>query len=88
MTPGSRHLSPIYTFNSGNLSLADICFVATYSTILASEAFDLSAVNPAVNDWFEKCKAAIPNYEKANGEGAAGFGAWFKSQAAAKKSKA
>ena len=60
--------------------------MATYSTIVASEAFDLSSVNPEVNDWFEKCKAAIPNFEKANGEGAAAFGGWYKSQVAAKKS--
>jgi hypothetical protein len=39
-----------------------------------------------VNEWFEKCKALIPNYEKANGEGAAAFGGWYKGQAAAKKS--
>ena len=71
---------------SGHLSLADICFVATYSTILASEAFDLSSVNQELNDWMEKCKAAIPNYEKANGEGATSFGDWYKSQVAAKKS--
>ncbi len=52
----------------------------------ASEAFDLSSHNPELNDWFEKCKAAIPNYEKADGEGAAAFGGWYKSQVAAKKS--
>ena len=71
---------------SGHLTLADICFVATFSTIAASEAFDLSSFNPELNDWFEKCKAAIPNYEKADGEGAAAFGGWYKSKAAEKKS--
>ena len=69
-----------------DFTVADICFVATYATILASEAFDLSSVNQELNDWLEKCKAAIPNYEKANGEGATSFGDWYKSQVAAKKS--
>merc|ERR1712241_1533006 len=31
-----------------------------------------------VMGWVEKMKGEIPNYEKANGEGAAGFGGWFK----------
>jgi len=75
-----------FAAGTGHFSLADICFVATFSTIVASEAFDLSSHNPELNDWFEKCKAAIPNYEKADGEGAAAFGGWYKSQVAAKKS--
>jgi len=75
-----------FAAGTGHLTLADICFVATFSTITATEAFDLSAFNPELNEWFEKCKALIPNYEKANGEGAAGMGAWYKGQLAAKKS--
>ena len=70
------------------LDLADICFVASYSTIVESGAFDLSEFNPELNEWFEKCKALIPNYEKANGEGATGFGGWYKSVAASKKAAA
>ena len=70
----------------GHLTLADIAFVSTYSTILASEAFDLSAYSPELNEWFEKCKALIPNFEKANDEGAVAFGGWYKGKAAANKS--
>ena len=44
---------------------------------MASEHFDLSSYE-ATNAWFQKMKGEIPNYEKANGEGAAGFGGWFK----------
>jgi glutathione S-transferase len=75
-----------FAAGTGHLTLADICFVATYSTIKATDAFDLSAFNPELNDWFETCKTLIPNYEKANGEGAAGMGGWYKGQLAAKKS--
>jgi glutathione S-transferase len=71
---------------SGHLTLADIAFVSTFSTIVASEAFDLSAYNPELNEWFEKCKALIPNFDKANDEGAVAFGGWYKSKVAASKS--
>ncbi len=70
----------------GHLTLADIAFVATYTTVVASEAFDLSAYNPELNEWFEKCKGLIPNFDKANDEGAVAFGGWYKGKAAANKS--
>jgi len=38
-----------------------------------------------LNEWFEKVKGLVPNYEKANGEGVAQFGAWYKGVAASKK---
>ena len=50
-----------------------------YSTILASELFDMSAY-PTTMAWFENMKGQIPNYEKACGEGAAEFGNFFKSK--------
>ena len=56
------------------------------STIVASEHFDLSSYE-ATNAWFEKMKGEIPNYEKANGEGAAGFGGWFKAAKAKREEK-
>jgi len=74
-----------FAAGTGHFTLADICFVSTVSTIMATEAFDLSKFNPELNDWFEKCKAQIPNYEKANGEGADAVGVWYKGQVAAKK---
>jgi hypothetical protein len=48
--------------------------VSTFSEIVACEAFDLTKFGPELNLWLEKCKAHIPNYEKANGEGAARIG--------------
>jgi glutathione S-transferase len=63
------------------LTIADVALVATYSTIKETGAVDLSEYKDA-EAWFTKCTALIPNYEKANGEGAAAFGAWFKSKSA------
>ena len=53
---------------------------------MASEHFDLSSYE-ATNAWYEKMKGKIPNYEKANGEGAAGFGGWFKAAKAKREEK-
>ena len=77
----------LLNFCTGHLTLADICFVASYSTIVESGVFDFADF-PELNEWFEKCKALIPNYEKANGEGATGFGGWFKNTQATKKAAA
>ena len=33
-----------------------------------------------IESWFAKCVKLIPNYEKANGEGATAFGAFYKSK--------
>ena len=40
---------------------------------------DLSTY-PNITSWFDKCVKLIPNYEKANGEGAAFFGGYYKSK--------
>jgi len=63
------------------MTIADIACVATLSTLLATEAFDVSKYTD-MNAWYEKCKGLIPNYEKANGEGAAKFGGFYKSKQA------
>eukprot|EP00095_Tigriopus_kingsejongensis_P011299 maker-scaffold14_size734282-snap-gene-3.13 protein:Tk11299 transcript:maker-scaffold14_size734282-snap-gene-3.13-mRNA-1 annotation:"glutathione s-transferase delta-epsilon 2" len=59
------------------LTLADIAFLASYSTMVETGALDLSPF-PELKTWYEKAKGLVKNYEKANGEGAAGFGAWYK----------
>jgi len=71
-----------FAAGTDHLTIGDIALIATYSTIHASGYIDLSEYKNA-EAWFEKCKALIPNYEKANGEGATGFGGWFKSKQAA-----
>ena len=68
-----------YVAGTDHLTVADLCFLATYATIVASENFDLTPY-AETNAWFEKLKKEVPNYEKANGEGAATFGGWFKSK--------
>ena len=62
-----------YVAGTDHLTVADLCFVATYATIEACGKFDL-APYAETNAWFEKMKTEIPNYEKANGEGATAFG--------------
>ena len=44
---------------------------------MATGYFDLTSY-PNVEAWFEKVKGEIPNYEKANEEGANMFGGFFK----------
>merc|ERR1719305_604518 len=68
-----------YVAGTDHLTVADLCFVATYATIEACGKFDL-APYAETNARFEKMKTEIPNYEKANGEGATAFGGWFKSK--------
>ena len=48
-----------------------------FRTALATEHFDFTPY-PELLAWFEKVKGEIPNYEKANGEGCAKFGGFFK----------
>ena len=33
-----------------------------------------------IEAWYEACIKLVPNYEKANGDGAAAFGAFYKSK--------
>ena len=61
-----------YVAGTSYLTLADLAFLATYSTVDATGHFDLSAY-PAVNAWFEKVKGEVPNYEGSCGQGAASF---------------
>ena len=71
-------------FAAGNdeMTIGDISLLSTYSTLKAAELseVDLSEFSNA-EAWFEKCCGLIPNYEKANGEGATGFGEFYKSKA-------
>merc|ERR1712088_1236936 len=63
-------------FSAGTdcITLGDLALLATYSTMKASELADLDlSTFPNCEAWFEKCCKLVPNYEKANGEGAAAF---------------
>eukprot|EP00096_Caligus_rogercresseyi_P012743 TRINITY_DN543_c0_g1_i1.p1 TRINITY_DN543_c0_g1~~TRINITY_DN543_c0_g1_i1.p1 ORF type:complete len:218 (-),score=57.88 TRINITY_DN543_c0_g1_i1:67-720(-) len=63
-----------------NMTIADICWVATYSSIKESGILELEEYSE-LEEWFSKCTALIPNYEKANGNGAKAFGEFYKSKA-------
>ena len=65
-----------YVAGTPHLTLADLAFLATYSTIVAVGHFDLSEY-AEVNAWFERVKSEVPNYEKCNGEGATLFGGLY-----------
>lgn len=67
-----------FAAGTDDMTIADIALLATFSTIKATEAVDLSSYAD-IEKWAAKCQELIPNYEKANGEGAAAFGGWYKS---------
>ena len=72
-----------YVAGTDHLTVADLAFAGTFSSVLSTGAFDVSAFE-ATAAWFDKVKGEIPNYEKANGEGAGIFGGWYKSKLAEK----
>jgi glutathione S-transferase len=63
-----------------HLTIADLAFVASYSSILAGNQIDLTKYDPELKAWFERCKAAIPNYAEANGVGAEQWGQFLQEQ--------
>ena len=67
-----------------HVTLADLSLLTTYTTLKASGMMDLTPYDqlPA---WLERVKAAVPNYQKADGEGAEKFGVFYKERAAEAK---
>ena len=65
-----------YVAGTKKLTLADICFVATLSTVTATGIVDFEKEYPELKNYIESISKEIPNYEKANGTGAAMFGGW------------
>jgi len=59
------------------LTLADICLVATYSTIKASGILENIGTFCNLDTWAAKVATLVPNYAKANQEGADSFGAFY-----------
>lgn len=70
-----------YAAGTAHLTVADLAFLATYSSIAVTIAniVDLSSYTE-LSKWFEKVKGEVKNYEKANGEGAAQLGEFYKSK--------
>jgi len=65
-----------YVAGTEKMTIADICFLATLSTIIASGAADFDKDYPELKSYCEKVSSQIPNYAKANGDGATAFGNW------------
>ena len=71
-----------FAAGTSQMTIADIALLATNSTIKATGGIggvDFSSY-PNIEAWLEKCIKLVPNYEKANGEGATAFGGWYKSK--------
>ncbi|XP_040569156.1 glutathione S-transferase 1 [Lepeophtheirus salmonis] len=68
-----------YAAGTDHLTIADIAWISTYSTIKAADVVCLSEYKE-LDNWFAQCIAVIPNYNKANGKGAKAFGNYYKSK--------
>ena len=70
-----------FAAGTSQMTIADISLLATYSTIKAADIAGVDLAEYANTEaWFNKCCKLVPNYEKANGEGAAAFGGFYKSK--------
>ena len=66
-----------YVAGTSNMTLADISFVATYSSIKAMGSVDTRKY-PFIEAWFIRCKQQIPKYQEVCGEGAEMLGGVYK----------
>jgi len=67
-----------YVAGTNHLTIADIAFVTTFSSIAACEGHvDLSSYSKLLS-WFDRMKTELPKYEKTNGEGAVILGEFYK----------
>ncbi|KAG7155808.1 Glutathione S-transferase 1-like 8 [Homarus americanus] len=68
-----------YAFTAGNkTTVADMCLVATVSTIVAA-GVEIDKYTRVVK-WLARCKSTMPGYAEANGEGANSFGEILKAK--------
>lgn len=65
-----------YVAGTEKVTIADMCFLATLSSIMAAGAADFEKDYPELKNYCEKISSEVPNYAKANGDGATAFGAW------------
>ena len=69
-----------YIAGTDYLTIADLAFVASFSSLLEGNQVDLTKYDPQLGDWFARCKAEIPNYQMANGEGGEQWGQLLQSK--------
>merc|ERR1711936_345767 len=65
-----------YVAGTAKMTLADLCFLATLSSVSAAGMVDFEKDYPELKSYCEKLEKEVPNYMKANGEGANKFGAF------------
>merc|ERR1712141_860618 len=65
-----------YVAGTEKLAIADLCFLATLSTIADTGVVDMEKDYPELKDYCDKLSKEVPNYAKANGDGVAKFGGW------------
>ncbi|CAB4068424.1 unnamed protein product [Lepeophtheirus salmonis] len=61
------------TAGTEEMTIADIAWMATYSSIKEADVIDLVPYKNWTTHGFTKCVTLIPNYETYNGKGAKGF---------------
>ncbi len=66
-----------YAAGTKHMTLADLAFMSSYTTLAALNLIDLSPYK-ALPAWLERVKREVPNHDKANGEGVAAFVALIK----------
>jgi len=71
-----------YVADTDHVTLADLSFVSTFSTLKAMGSVDTKKY-PFIEAWFLRCKQHIPNYEVVCGQGAQSFGDLYKKAKAA-----
>ena len=70
-----------FVAGSESMTIADISYVATYSTMAQTKDVYLNLDDyPNAKAWVAKMQTLIPNYEKTCGEGAKVFGEAFRSR--------
>jgi glutathione S-transferase len=65
-----------YAAETDNLTLADLAFVSSYSSMVVMDHVDMGPY-PELVAWFDKVKKEIKNYDEANGKGAQIYGDMF-----------
>lgn len=68
-----------YAAGTNHITIADLAFVATFSTIQATNSFDLSDL-PIWTEYFQRMTKQIRNYEEVNGRGAKMFGTFYQTR--------
>ncbi len=70
-----------FVAGTSHLTVADISLAANVTTISTTGIVPLSDY-PELPAWFGRVRASVPNYERANGEGANTFAEWYRKRLA------